>query len=137
VTLKAYTDVFVRAAEHCYTRRFMKRDVLSFLDALGALASVGHILLEASLEALSHTRPRESLAEYSYNCDVKAMHREFKWQMTHLEQGIRNTSTIQAVGQVCVHVHIYMCIACNSSLLQLDRYLTLSLSFFFENIDIF
>jgi hypothetical protein len=105
-------DVFVRAAEHCYTRRFMKRDMLSFLDALGGLASIGHILLEASLEALSHTHPREGLAEYSYNRDVKAMHREFKWRMTHLEQGIRNTSTIQAVGQVCVHVHIYISVHC-------------------------
>lgn len=109
-TLKVYVDVFVRAAEYCYKKRFMKRDVLSFLDALRGLASISHILLEASLEALSHTHPRESLSEYAYNCDIKTMHREFNLQMTNLEDDIRNTETMQETGKVCVHVHVH----CNS-----------------------
>ncbi|KAF8662179.1 hypothetical protein HU200_056376 [Digitaria exilis] len=99
-TLKVYVDVFVRAAEYCYKKRFMKRDVLSFLDALRGLASISHILLEASLEALSHTHPRESLSEYAYNCDIKTMHREFNLQMTNLEDDIRNTETMQETGKL-------------------------------------
>ncbi|RLN01008.1 hypothetical protein C2845_PM06G19800 [Panicum miliaceum] len=39
------------------------------------------------------THPTESLSEYAYNYDVKTMHREFNWQMTGLEDGIRNTPT--------------------------------------------
>ncbi|CAL5084614.1 unnamed protein product [Urochloa decumbens] len=100
MTLKAYVDVFLRTAEHSYHRTVMKETVLSFLNALTGLVSISHILLEASLEALSHTHPRESLSEYAYNSDVKTMHREFKWQMSDLEDGIENTSTFQEVCQL-------------------------------------
>ncbi|CAN6206418.1 unnamed protein product [Urochloa humidicola] len=100
MTLKAYVDVFLRTAEHSYNRTLMKKHVMSFLDAFKGLVSISHILLEASLEALSHTHPRESLSEYAYNSDVKTMHREFKWQMSDLEDGIQKTSTIQALCQL-------------------------------------
>jgi len=85
VTLRAYVDVFLRTANDSYSKSLTKKTVVSFLGALRGLVSIGHILLEA----LGQTHPRESLSEYAYNYDVKAMHREFHWQMTGLEDGIR------------------------------------------------
>ncbi|RLN35661.1 hypothetical protein C2845_PM03G15710 [Panicum miliaceum] len=63
ITLGAYVDVFVQTAEDSCNRKVCDKTVMLFLDALTGLASISHILLEAALEALSHTHPRESLAE--------------------------------------------------------------------------
>jgi hypothetical protein len=82
-------DVFLRTANDSYSKSLTNKTVVSFLGALRGLVSIGHILLEAALEALGQTHPRESLSEYAYNYDVKTMHREFHWQMTGLEDGIR------------------------------------------------
>ena len=97
ITLGTYVDVFVHTAEDTCNRKVCDETVVPFLDALRGLASISHILLEAALEALGQTtHPRESLSEYAYNYDVKTMHREFHWQMTGLEDGIRNTTNNQA-----------------------------------------
>ncbi|KAG2647422.1 hypothetical protein PVAP13_2KG571977 [Panicum virgatum] len=90
ITLGTYVDVFVHTAEDTCNRKVCDETVVPFLDALRGLASISHILLEAALEELSHTHPRESLSEYALNCDVKAMQREYDWQMSDLEAAIRN-----------------------------------------------
>ena len=90
ITLGTYVDVFVQTAEDTCNRKVCDETVMPFLDALRGLASISHILLEAALEELSHTHPRESLSEYALNCDVKAMQRQYDWQMSDLEAAIRN-----------------------------------------------
>ena len=58
VTLRAYVDVFLRTANDSYSKSLTKKTVVSFLGALRGLVSIGHILLEAALEALGQTHPR-------------------------------------------------------------------------------
>ncbi|KAL6896571.1 hypothetical protein ACP4OV_007143 [Aristida adscensionis] len=94
-TLLAYAKIFVDAADASYKRTVGKRIVTSFLGALRGLASVSHILLEAALEALSHTHPRESMSEYGFNGDVEAMRCEFDRQMNDLEAGIASASDVE------------------------------------------
>ncbi|KAL6657154.1 hypothetical protein ACP70R_004934 [Stipagrostis hirtigluma subsp. patula] len=94
-TLLAYADIFVDAADDADGRTVSKKTMTSFIGALKGLASVSHILLEAALESLSHTHPRESLSEYAFNFDVKAVRHEFKQLMNELEDGIRSASAVE------------------------------------------
>ncbi|KAK3131989.1 hypothetical protein QOZ80_6AG0514250 [Eleusine coracana subsp. coracana] len=100
-TLLDYVDIFLDAADASYNRTVNKKTVTSFLGALRGLASISHILLEAALEALTHTHPRESLSEYAFNCDVKNMRHEFNERMNDLEDGIVKASAVE-IGKLAV-----------------------------------
>jgi hypothetical protein len=94
-TLRAYVKIFVDAADAAHGRTVSRNTATSFLGALRGLASVSHILLDAALDALSQTHPRESLAEYALNCDVEAMRCEFVRHMDGIEDGVSNASAAE------------------------------------------
>ncbi|OEL29445.1 hypothetical protein BAE44_0009533 [Dichanthelium oligosanthes] len=84
---RMWTSFSTPRSEASYNRTFNRDTVMWFLDALRGLASISHILLENVLEAFSHTHPRESLSAYTFNSDVRNLHREFNWQIDDLEDG--------------------------------------------------
>ncbi|TVU10876.1 hypothetical protein EJB05_44429, partial [Eragrostis curvula] len=104
-TVLQYVNIFLDTADASYKRTVSKKTITSFLGALRGLASISHILLEAALEALGHTHPRESLSEYAFNCDVKAMHQEFNRQMNDLEDGIMKASAVEICKLAVPTIH--------------------------------
>ncbi|CAL5085356.1 unnamed protein product [Urochloa decumbens] len=87
-TLCPYVEIFLDAADASYNKSVRKETLMSFLGALRGLASISHILLDAALEALSHTHPRASMSQYAFNRDVEGMRNEFNQQMNDLEYGL-------------------------------------------------
>ncbi|KAL5197792.1 hypothetical protein ABZP36_001304 [Zizania latifolia] len=110
-TMRIYVSIFLKTAEDTYHRKVDRADILSFLDALGGLAAISHILFEDALVSVRGSSPN-----YSPTRGVKAINRYFHKKMRHL----RNNFTEAKPTEALEHLIITM----NDAMVNLTNYVT-------------
>lgn len=87
-TIRMCTPTFVKTAEDAYHKKAKKATIRSFLDSLGDLVAISHILFVNTLDTANDMLLGDGKPKHNPNVDVEATRREFELKLSHLKQNV-------------------------------------------------
>uniref|UniRef100_A0A0E0EE57 Uncharacterized protein n=1 Tax=Oryza meridionalis TaxID=40149 RepID=A0A0E0EE57_9ORYZ len=121
--VRTYTTIFCEAANESYHNRVKMETILSFLDALGGLGAITHILVQDTVDKLHNGHLKKKIAH-----DVDALSHKFDKEMKNLKDDFKRATRIEVVdhtsvnetvlhGVTCAELYVYDLIKCRRAAL--------------------
>uniref|UniRef100_A0A0E0LN43 Uncharacterized protein n=1 Tax=Oryza punctata TaxID=4537 RepID=A0A0E0LN43_ORYPU len=87
--VRTYTTIFCEAANESYHNRVKMETILSFLDALGGLGAITHILVQDTVDKLHNGLLKKKIGH-----DLDALSRKFDKEMKNLKDDFKRATRI-------------------------------------------